>query len=272
MFTKLKLMFVVINVILILVGGAIAQKNPSSPPIQDSVFNDTCEYWLGLNPETGKRNAVERYRCGDHCIGSSPYCFCGGETFQVSRETNHCCVTSGQNCTSRPGVYGDDIVCDQGSKIPMTEHCPNDDRRVQCHNSYQDSLYIGRYSHYTCPHTCVSVLHEMCRGIDWCGTDVQECGPHLICHEFDVARKLSLKSNLTSEHHYCFPLATKNDGEFNTIDRSDEESALISEGTSYDIDHEQFNKCYNRQGLLGLTCNSYCLYNSFWCDNNKWYG
>ena len=100
----------------------------------------------------------------------------------------------------------------------MSSYCNNSDRSLQCHNSYQDSQDIGSLSHYTCPHTCVSVRDDMCQGVDWCGSDVQECGPQLRCPRI----KRYLSSSLAPQHRYCSDSDTIGDEVFNSLDRSDE--------------------------------------------------
>ena len=87
--------------------------------------------------------------------------------------------------------------------IPVSSHCDNEDRSLQCYNSYQDSEVIGLYSHFTCPRTCVSLMFDMCRGISWCGSDVQECGPQLKCPDSLSSVKLNTSSSLAPDHHVC---------------------------------------------------------------------
>ena len=87
--------------------------------------------------------------------------------------------------------------------IPVSSHCDNEDRSLQCYNSYQDSEVIGLYSHFTCPRACVSLMFDMCRGISWCCSDVRECGPQLKCPDSLSSVKLNTTSSLAPDHHVC---------------------------------------------------------------------
>lgn len=86
-----------------------------------------------------------------------------------------------------PTLYPYDPIDEDcsGKMYPMSKHCNNTERRLKCHDSYQDRNYqashLGKKAHYTCPHTCVSVHQEMCRGINWCG-EYQECNKDLKCY------------------------------------------------------------------------------------------
>ena len=166
-------------------------------------------------------------------------------------------------------------VCSAGVKLPMSTKCPDTEdlgrRDLACYNSYEDSQEIGFRSHYTCPNTCVSVNLEMCRGVIWCDSDILECGPSLRCRT-DAARRL-LNSSLVKEHWYCanwnteddiFKPKVRNNGNFDTMDRSDEETSS-TEGTSYDIDHTLFESCRTPFGP-GLECGSDCKWGRFWCN------
>ena len=143
----------------------------------------------------------------------------------------------------------------------MSVHCNNTDRSLQCHNSYQDSLYIGLYSHYTCPNTCVSVGEDMCQGVKWCWEDYEECGPHLRCHY----QKHSLNSSLSPNHNYCGD-GSRTSGEYDILDRSDETEAKSVEGTSYDIDTDLFPACNDKWKDPGVMCETRCLASRNWCD------
>ena len=158
----------------------------------------------------------------------------------------------------------------------MSSKCLNTTRELGCFNSYQDSLYIGPQSHYTCPLTCVSLLEDMCRGVNWCGSDVQECGPQLRCSDTPK----SLNSSLAKEHRYCINLKNDesngafavtqvlNDGKFDALDRSDEQSIFTSEGTSYDIDNTTFELCTHFSSP-GLTCGTKCKWSRYWCNDGS---
>ena len=162
-------MRITVTVAVVLILGDTA----SPPDKLGPVYNDTCEKYAG--------------RCGDQCIHRDADCHCGGpyilQPGHLGIEEHYCCISSRESCTL--GVYWSGGICSQGRKLPMSSKCDNPDRSLQCYNSYQDSQFISKHSHYTCPLTCVSVNDDMCRGVNWCGSDVQECGPQLRCSEYD---------------------------------------------------------------------------------------
>ena len=151
-------------------------------------YDDFCRYNFSEESRVpGSRNVPgENVKCGDACIKSDARskCHCGNDIFtpyiitvsdHSSLDINlHCCTKSNESCTTE---YWD-TYCNEGMTIPMSSKCDN-----RCYNSYQNSEYIGSHSHYTCPDTCVSLTYEMCQGVNWCGADVQECGPHLRCYK-----------------------------------------------------------------------------------------
>ena len=147
------------------------------------------------------------------CIHYGAECFCGSsdpsETFRPWSTDQQCCIPSGGSCTRKPGTYHDDGVCSEGRKLSMSTHCENSNRSLQCHNSYQDSQYIGVYSHFTCPNTCVP-WDDMCRGVSWCEGDYEVCGPELRCPLFWLslrALKRALKRAKESTSGACLNLS-----------------------------------------------------------------
>ena len=59
---------------------------------------------------------------------------------------------------------------------------------------------------FTCPYTCVK-WSSMCRGVNFCTSDVQKCGPELVCPRngpnLNHMAKLGLADSAASNHHYC---------------------------------------------------------------------
>ena len=118
-----------------------------------------------------------------------------------------------------------------------------------------------------------------CQGVDWCDYDVKECGPTLTCADYDTP-KTTLNSSLVPEHHYCREYdrvneINLNEGEFNRLDRSDETSAVSSEGTSYDIDINNFPACNDRYRDPGVRCgpdpvSDECVRSYNWCRGDAW--
>lgn len=255
----------VMALVLMLIGGINACSprynseiySPAQLMRLNRIYSDTCE-------ET---------RCGDKCLQYLSHCICGQSQILFRRFRNqYCCIPSDENCKIKIekqdiGLLGTSIVnCSQGEKIPMSSHCKNTQRSLQCYNSYQDSLGIGYDSHFTCPHTCVSVHNDMCRGVNWCEDDVKMCGPQLRCAEDeDYKVKLQLSTNVTPDHYYCVKIGVSgslsatihNNGLFDSFDRSDETLANVTEGTSYDIDPDQFGECSFGDGGLGTGLDNY---------------
>ena len=144
--------------------------SPPTDQISNPVYSDMCGY---------ENYPDIHVKCGDQCIGQHANCRCGSDIFQPKVTKEHCCISSDDNCSINSDSEG---VCSRGFKLPMTSVCNNSVRSLQCHNSYQDSQEIGLWSHYTCPRTCVTHTTDMCRGVSWCSSDVQECGSHLRCY------------------------------------------------------------------------------------------
>ena len=218
--SSMRILVSIITLLLVL-GGVRAGDSPAYP--------DTCGYTDGA-----------MVMCGDQCIGQYAYCYCGFETekfppyygnryvkFQPYYTDEHCCLEPGESCYTWQG----NGLCDQGRKLSLSFACNTTIARQQCYNSYQHSQHIGGRSHYTCPDTCVP-WEEMCRGVSWCEGDHQECGPNLRCpHQYYEGQpgyawynitKLNFSSSLVPGHHYCIDDTKIDDGQFDSIDRSDE--------------------------------------------------
>ena len=138
-------------------------------------------------------------------------CQCGDEEIFPYFSKQQCCIHSNETCSAASHHFGTG-VCSQGVKTPMTSPCENDDRSLRCHNSYQESQYIGDRAHYICPDTCVP-MPDMCQGVSWCQNDVSECGEQLRCPE---ESKTFLTSPMTSGHFYC-DNSVVNNGEYDLI-------------------------------------------------------
>ena len=204
--------------VIFLLGVVNAGNKAGFPPDEHTLnssssgYDDTCGYghWENM--------------CGDQCFnfehGSHGRCDCGLD-MGINLTPNRCCIPSNESCST---IANGPTQCDKGIVLPTNSFCNNTKRSLQCHNSYQDSQYIGDHSHYTCPHTCVSFIQyapyrvgEMCRGVNWCESDVQECGPHLRCHNKSLRK--SLNSSLVTEHYYCFltPDEGQEDGQYDIL-------------------------------------------------------
>ena len=109
-------------------------------------YNDECYY-----------NDISFKGCGDLCTYTSFYCFCGNDIIDHVVANQFCCISSGDKCImDGPWWMGGLVNCSQGMTLPMSSHCNNTVRSLQCYNSYQDSQYIGMRSHYTYPNRNMS--------------------------------------------------------------------------------------------------------------------
>ena len=157
-------------------GWFFTSKSDNTPDLH--VYSDICKY--GSDFQT---------KCGDRCISEDGNCGCGNDTFNPLETKEQCCIPSDETCSPASSLLDSkpvEAVCRKSVKIPISSQCNNSNRSLQCYNSYQDSQEIGYYrTYFTCPDTCVSLKEEMCQGVSWCSSDVQECGPQLRCRESD---------------------------------------------------------------------------------------
>ena len=206
----------------------------------------------------------EQVQCGDQCMGNAGHCHCGNKTINILDSREHCCIQSNETCYLEYR-YPHNGYCRDGEVRPMSIPCNNEERNLQCFNSYQDSPRIrNKDSYYTCPNICVPVGSDMCQGVSWCENDVEECGPHLRCEEKPENTSLTV----AREHHFCMGMSDKaigNNGIFDKIDRSDE--SLLNSDSSHNIyatNITQFKPC-SIGNSTGLTCGTECNPSQYWC-------
>ena len=96
---------------------------------------------------------------------------------------------------------------------------------------------------FPCPKTCVWLYRDMCRGVNWCNIDVQECDYQLRCN------KIPLQSNLTSEHFYCLDRINENNQAFDSLDRSDELKIVLSKGNASCLQYNNYTHHAPRYNL-----------------------
>ena len=239
----------------VLLAGAV-RAGDLGDNLADIERTDTCRYtdW--------------KVRCGDQCIRESADCQCGNETFRPWDTDQYCCLPPGGSCTSD----WRNATCNEGRTLSMSSRCENTNRYLTCHNTYQDSQVLGHQSHFRCPHTCVS-LDEMCRGLDWCPEEVEVCGdPELRCpaaYSISDTTKRNIPTSAGSAHYYCSIAKHINNGQYDSIDRSDEKQ-LETEGSALDIDISSFKPCNvsynNNPGVMCATSWTDCLESGWWCN------
>ena len=151
---------------------------PPSPPTLPPLPSPTPDFAPAplLQPFKDTCNYTDYFkRCGDACISLFANCYCGYDAEEPVSSFQHCCISSDTKCTSG--------VCPDGIILPLSVACnKTTDRSLKCKNSYQDSQFLGIWSHYTCPNLCVPE-EDMCQGVSWCDSDVEECGPQIRCSE-----------------------------------------------------------------------------------------
>lgn len=212
--------------------------------------------------------------CGDQCIGndySFSLCHCGNETFHPYVSFKHCCITPNTTCFKEDS-FPYNVVCREGEVKPMYIPCENNERSLQCFNSYQDNKKIDRlFSHYTCPKICVPCESNMCQGVSWCENDEEECGPNLRCNH--NMKQIYKHLIVASEHKFCKNrweyLTGKNNSEYDKIDRSDENMSKSKRAESY-ININHFKPCNRNDNdtsrvTSGLICDTICWPSSKWC-------
>ena len=241
-------------ILLLVLGGVRADDGPAYP--------DTCDY-----TESGWS-----VMCGNKCIERDNWCNCNGsdtDWFRPYVDNVHCCLEPGETCT-RDSDYHGAVRCSEGKKLSISSTC-NTTMGPRCYNSYQHSQYIGKQSHYTCPDTCVP-WEEMCLGLSWCEGDTQVCGPDLRCppryeDKYNIWRnvtKLNISSSLVAGHNYCIHDSKTNDGQFDSIDRSDE-TQVIAAQSPLDLDISSFTPCNDWNNHPGVKCGTDCKRSGDWC-------
>ena len=218
--------------LLLLVAVRAGDPDPSYP--------DTCGY-------------TSEAMCGDQCYydGSSSSCYCGSDTIRPYFDDKHCC---GEYCTLDRHNGDCRNGMNEGRTLPKSSPC-NTTIGVRCYNSYQHSRVLFDKSHYTCPDTCVP-WEAMCRGVSHCEGDHQVCGPNLRCPtwyrdsgNYNVTIN-NISSSLVPGHHYCLGDSKINDGKFDTIDRSDENTTVRATKSPLDLDISSFTRCNNTDTMI----------------------
>ena len=226
---------------------------------------DTCDYNYNNSGLFSQKS-----RCGDRCIDFSGTCKCGNSTFYITAYKHdkpyYCCISSGKTCRKVKGLNYENGICDQGTPLLRGSVCKNDDKTLQCHNSYEVSEHLGELSYFKCPNNCIKWT-LMCQGFSWCKSDVNICGPQLRCPALGMkVRRQKANSNIAPNHHYCLKdiKSKSNDGFYDTIDRSDE-NLEKSDNFDLQINLAAYNTCVTLDNDPGALCGSTCLKNLWWC-------
>ena len=224
-------------------------------------YTDTCGYVFSNGGSE---------KCGDMCIYYWQYCSCGGEVINLrdfgegvrSGVQQYCCVEpQGEQCVKGKNPVG--AECAQGEVIPIDNMCGD-----KCYNTYQDSKNLGDTAHYQCPDKCVSIF-DMCRGINWCDTDVDQCNENLRCTTSYTSGAVFNSKRLGNlSHFYCIEKYTEkyetNNDEYNLIDRTDE-AIRSRDKTRINWDDIVSCKTEGSLDLDGYTCGSSCKRTNGWC-------
>ena len=194
--------------------------------------------------------------CGDLCSDLWVTCKCGQEVLNNADKpkTEFCCVPQQRSLGTTQQCHYDtkgdkfsDVTCEVGTVINTTQQCSG-----KCYNDYEDSQFLGKYAHYTCPGgTCLPLL-DMCQGFSCSNTNVSECGRGLRCINNAGIAKLS--SKIAGDHYYCHYSGYKNDGVYHRLDRSDEDILGAKESISFT---GELQPCDNNRGV---TCGKDCIF------------
>ena len=167
-------MMVTKMLVLVLLGSGMVTCRDTSHDLTSTViqYSDTCRY------------SDREVACGDQCISWLDDCECGNTKIIMERDAQQCCVPE-EDSQGRRGVVTEDrqcrkdssgnVKCAGGVVTGIHDLCHSN-----CYNSYIDSEYLGRYSHFPCPDQCVP-YRDMCRGVAWCREELQHCSQTLRC-------------------------------------------------------------------------------------------
>ena len=181
-----------------------------------------------LDVELGTCNS-QYAKCGDICIHWSNQCNCGGDTFSIFADPLHCCVDTLSDPTQCERDDDDNGYCPHGTSQHKTSPCPGSGT---CFNDYRHPP-LGLLSQYKCGSgECVDVI-SMCQGYSLCsdGSDTEECIEGLKCRYSTGGNTVE---RLPTGHHYCHYHILDNDGEYDTIGRTDEVPSVADQQTNID--------------------------------------
>ena len=218
--------------------------------------------------------------CGDKCVPRSTPCFCCPPEASNSKWCSlidysssfeeYCCVPFTETCEERNHLGKDIVACFNSKVLKLSEPCQD---TSTCYKDYKTSQYHFTYqpqSYYTCKSgdKCLP-MEEMCNGNGQCGEE-RDCGEELRCADHRE-RIVNISSSLIDSHYYCqYPSEHFGTGEYDYIDRSDENvtNPLVVQPIS--IDYSYLQQCTLDTGNVGVTCyqdsdDVRCLSRLIWC-------
>ena len=234
-------------------------------------YTDQCDFRYGS------------HMCGDICTHEP--CTCGAATLTrlwYKDSPDYCCTSHNDHCSYEYDEYGNivNLDCVNGTLINKAYECYG-----QCFNSYQHSRNYGyeRYeapttAYYSCPEgRCVPVcsrvegeLLDRCRGVEAgiCSKTTGDCDDRLVCRDsYDGgATRHHLTSPGVQGHHYCSYYTWMNTGEYENIDRSDENITTTRTSTHTRL-AALLQNCTTDYGTPGYYCGNVCMPIYEWCSN-----
>ena len=196
-----------------------------------SSTEDTCDFsW--------------QHKCGDVCIDRTKNCECTDQVLNIEQKGDgHCCVppsTTAQCHLDEEYGHG---VCPGGTTLSLGVQCNG-----QCYNQYSqeaNSSSLSFRSMYRCDNgECVSAS-SMCSGYSWCEdkSDLRACNQELTCVYVSTGFTLStITSDLVDGHSFCVYSNARNDGQYHTISREDEDNLDIV-STSASLNYTKLGHC-----------------------------
>ena len=256
---------------------------PPPPPLPDDYYDNFYDV-PPPPPWTDYTDYRDHSMCGDVVTWFSWDCSCNNtiiSPFYEFYEDLYCCVPEDQGQCYNPSDDSIGGVCPEGKPIYKDVPC-----NKKCYNDYNLSYHLYTKAHFYCVKDdsafCLPI-EKLCRGIEYCESDVEVCDEELRCMESNIntqdVRKASTKEVISTElvekHNYCIRHTIANDnGVYNTIDRTDESKITNNEES---VDFSLLKQCKD-DGLSvdGISCRveteltrEKCKMNFEWCTNKN---
>ena len=223
-------------------------------------------------PKVGKKDTCDytkQHKCGDLCIDRRRYCGCGDQVFSM-KGFKHCCVPPSTTAQCHLDGY-DNGVCPRGTTLGNTQQCNG-----QCYNQYSQELNtsaLSTRSMYQCDNGDCRTASTICRGYARCRdkSDLRACNSELTCVSINgvghVSKVSTINSDLVDGHSLCLYSKDRNEGQYDSITREDEDNLDIVSTSRVSLDYTKLEHCNDSQGNPGIMCGSRtgCAPNYFWC-------
>ena len=239
-------------------------------------------------PKVGKKDTCDytkQHKCGDLCIDGRRYCGCGDQVFSMKGFKHwHCCVPPSTTAQCYDDGYYMNGVCPNGTTLGNTQQCNG-----QCYNQYSQELNtsaLSTRSMYQCDNGDCRTASTICRGYARCmdKSDLRACNSELTCVSINgvghVSKVSTINSDLVDGHSLCLYSKDRNEGQYDSITREDEDNLDIVSTSAVNFDFTKLEHCNTSisnnliVGTLehqrnksdpGVMCGTRCLPSSIWC-------